>query len=137
MKSFRPMLKERSAFRWFSHLHTGHGDLRGGERRQLDQLGFFEDRISFQLLKIRRLPRHTPPYAVNNQMMRQIIETVFPRDRKRAGRWLMIVNLLYRMGLSELEVATEMDCTADAIKSVLRNVTRHFQAGTPMGRRSC
>lgn len=134
--------------RTFSQLERWHhlwdrrvnASLRSRDWKLLRGLGFNEDRTSFQIEVQHRYSRSVPSFAMSDKQLREIISTVFQdKDRAKAGRWLRMAYLYYRMGIPGDEVAAEMGCTRDAVMSMLENVMRHFRAKTKMGshRKGC
>jgi hypothetical protein len=75
--------------------------------------------------------RKTSHLWVNSKPeIKRILLTAFPNQatsvtqRKRAGRWLRVIHLYYRMGYTKVQIAEEMSTTLDTIKSILRNMNR-------------
>lgn len=81
-----------------------------------------------------RAKRKAAPWATNDDEVQKILLRAFPKlardekQRKRAGRWLRIIHLFYRSGMSSGEVAAELKETPYRIRDTLRGI-RHVAAG--------
>lgn len=71
-----------------------------------------------QITKVRKMDRKIPEWALNDKEVRRILLTVFPKmsqdtkigksQRKRAGKWMRLIHLYYRMRQPKQIVAKEM-----------------------------
>lgn len=74
--------------------------------------------------------RKTPAWAVDDAFIRQLILKSFPcvatnlLQRKRAGRWMLIINMYFKSLHSYSEVAEEMGEPKGAILSTIRSIGR-------------
>jgi hypothetical protein len=118
-------------------------------RTMMDGNDFFL-KGGFEIKKIRSLERNTPSWALNNTKTQQIILTAFPKltlnppkgqkakkaHQKRiekAGRWVRIIYLYYRMELPRPIVAKELGMSESTLRSTLRNILRVSQGLTVSG----
>lgn len=84
-----------------------------------------------------------PAWAKNDAELRNILLKAFPKlhtdqkQRKAAARWLRVVSLFYRTGLTRGEVAEELGLKVDIVKQILIRVRRAANGktakGTPRG----
>ena len=97
-----------------------------------DDLFLFGGR-GHQIQKIRVLDRETPSWAMDNEAIRKMIDTVFPKwrknsvQRKRAARWVGVIYLFYRVRLSRVLVAAEMRLPVETVKNILNRIRRTMQ----------
>jgi hypothetical protein len=83
-----------------------------------------------QVVKVRTHDRETPSWAASNKAIRELVERSFPKmstsktQKTYAVRWLRIIQLFYRMGLSQSYIALEMNISRDVVKDTLRSIQR-------------
>lgn len=90
----------------------------------------------FEVKAIRSLEREIPEWALSNKEVQRVLMTAFPKlslieksrkARKRinkAGRWMRIIHLYYRMGLPKQIVAKELKMREGTLDTTLRNINR-------------
>jgi hypothetical protein len=72
--------------------------------------------------------RKTPAWALDDAFVRDLLLKSFPMlatssvQRKRAGRWLMVINRYFKSLNSYREVAEEMGESKNAVRFVIRNI---------------
>jgi len=83
-----------------------------------------------QIKKIRAHSRVVPDWTADDQAVQKLLLRSFPNlktspyQRKFAGRWVRVIHLFYRMGLSRTEIAKEMRVRDRVIKDALRSIKR-------------
>jgi hypothetical protein len=81
-----------------------------------------------QIIKIRSREREIPEWTASNTEVQNLVTKTFPklktskRHKKEAGRWVMVINLFYRMNLTYSQIATEMGITPKAVEMILRRI---------------
>lgn len=74
--------------------------------------------------------RRIPVWANNDEQIRQLLLQSFPKlatdpkQRHRAGRWLQVIHLYYRVGYTRGHIAVELKITEDQVRDLIRNITR-------------
>ena len=97
-------------------------------RKQVDGGDNFMD--GHQIMKIRGLDREVPNWALDDEKVRRLIQDAFPgfktkkKVRVRAGHWLRIIQLYYRMRLPQDIVAKEVGITVENLWTTLRDMNR-------------
>jgi hypothetical protein len=97
-------------------------------RKQLDGDDAFMR--GHQIVKVRVHERETPEWTSSIKTVRELVQRSFPKmatsesQRKFAKRWLKVIQLFYRMGLSQTYVAHEMRLPIDVVKDTLRSIQR-------------
>jgi hypothetical protein len=85
---------------------------------------------SHQIKKIRTREREIPAWTLNDKEVQKVITRSFPNwrtrraDAQRAGRWIRIIHLYYRMQLSNSQVAKELEMNLNALKMALKGIRR-------------
>jgi hypothetical protein len=85
---------------------------------------------SHQIKKIRTRERDIPAWALNDKEVRKVLLRAFPKlhtnkaSSDKAGRWMRLIHLYYRVQMSNSQVAKEMDMTLSAVKSMIINIRR-------------
>jgi len=75
-----------------------------------------------------------PEWATNDQKVREIVLRAFPkfaengRQRKAAARWIRIIHLYFRMGMTRGQVAEEMGIKPGVVKGIVEGI-RQVAAG--------
>jgi hypothetical protein len=86
-----------------------------------------------QIKKIRGRQRVTPEWAMSDVEVRKVLLRAFPllktsqKQADRAGRWLRIIHLYYRVGLTVPQVASEIGATRMATQQVVRSIKFAFK----------
>lgn len=71
-----------------------------------------------------------PEWALNDKEVQRIVLTSFPkyatdgRQRKSAARWIRVIHLFFRMGMTRGQVAEEMKVSYETVNSTIRAVRR-------------
>src|SRR5208282_1960773 len=84
-------------------------------------------------------PRKNADWAKDDKSVQALLKRVFPKcasdpeQRKRAGRWIRIIHLHYRSGLSYGDTAAEMGVTVATVRSALQHMRRAVK-GFPCNR---
>lgn len=97
-------------------------------RRHLDVNDGFMS--AFQITKIRTLEREIPAWTLNDKEVRKVLLRAFPKLRTngpqaiRAGRWMRLIHLYYRVPMSNSQVAKEMDMSLNVVKKTLQHIRR-------------
>lgn len=98
-----------------------------------------------QILKTAGATKHAdrmakvPLWALDDKEVQRIILTAFPKlttdqkHRDRAGRWTRIIHLYYRVGLTYLSLADELEEKPEAIKNAIRMIRNVAEHGTTKG----
>jgi hypothetical protein len=87
-----------------------------------------------QILKIRRSSRSVPKWTKNDKSIQEVVLRAFPKmatdpkQRGRAGRWIRVIHLYYRMKMTKTQVAAELCISPDMIHDILVRI-RRVQAG--------
>lgn len=74
--------------------------------------------------------RKNSDWAKSDTRVQKLLLTVFPKlntnllQRERAGRWLRVIHLYFRQGMSYGEVAAEMELSKERVKGIIRSVFR-------------
>lgn len=90
-----------------------------------------------QILKVRRREKKTPEWVLNDDEVRKLLRKVFPKldsdltQRRRAGRWIRVIQLYFRSGKSRQETAEEMGEKNGTIHTLTRSILR-AKAGNPI-----
>lgn len=89
-----------------------------------------------QIIKSAGATRHdtrvsnVPEWALDDSKVQTLLLTSFPKlktddiQRKRAGRWLQIIHLYYRMGWTQNKIAGEMSIEINLLKYYLTAIKR-------------
>lgn len=83
-----------------------------------------------QIKKIRTRDRVIPAWALSDTEVQKILQRSFPfwRTNKtakaRAGRWMRIIHLYYRMQMPISQVASELGTTVGVILTITRSMKR-------------
>ncbi len=83
-----------------------------------------------QIKKIRTRERVIPPWTLNDKEVQKVLLRSFPTLHTshaaalRAGRWMRIIHLYYRVQMSNSLVAKEMGMTLNAVKMALKGIRR-------------
>jgi hypothetical protein len=83
-----------------------------------------------QILKERRIARKAPLWTKNDKRVQAILLRSFPKmetnqkQRDAAGKWVRVLHLYYRMGLTFGQVAAEMGITRDTVSDIVQCLTR-------------
>jgi hypothetical protein len=102
-------------------------DLRQLRKKMDGDEGFL---TGHQILKIRKREKIIPEWAMNDQLLRGLLSTVFPKWRtsqrqlRQAARWVWAIHLYYRLGMPHNQVAEEMSLGYGALRSLLRSIRR-------------
>ena len=78
----------------------------------------------------RREKKKTPEWAIKDENLRTILLVAFPRlhinasQRKSAARWAQVIQLFYRQGWTETEVADEMLETVCSIRHLVFRIRK-------------
>ena len=92
-----------------------------------------------QIKKIRRQKRPTPEWARHQKQIRGILLRSFPKlntsqkQRKRAGRWVRIIQLYYVQGFTYTQVAAELGETAQCTRSAIQHISNAARGCRPDG----
>lgn len=108
-------------------------------RKTVDGNDIFMD--GHQITKYRRMwDREIPEWAMSNAEVQRIVLSAFPklkdnpRQAKKAGRWVRIIYLYYRMKQPHQIVAKEMKMKESTLTSTIRNISRVARGLTVMGK---
>lgn len=83
-----------------------------------------------QILKVRREDRKNPSWVKSNTKIREILLRSFPKmltdpiQRDRAGRWVRIIQLYFRMRMTYGQVAAELKIPARRVEDLIRSIRR-------------
>lgn len=83
-----------------------------------------------QIKKIRTRERDIPAWTLNDKEVRKVLLRSFPKLRTdnaqaiRAGRWMRLIHLYYRVQMSNTQVSKEMGMTLNATKMALKSIRR-------------
>lgn len=83
-----------------------------------------------QIMSVRRYKRSIPEWATDDKQIQKLLLSKFPRlgidleQRRRAGRWAMVIQLYFRAGHSHREVAEEMGESKAAVLTLTRSIVR-------------
>jgi hypothetical protein len=83
-----------------------------------------------QIKKIRTREREIPEWTLSDEQVQKVLLRAFPGFRKnpnvakRAGRWVRIIHLYYRVQMSNSQVAKEMGESLNAVKMTLKGIRR-------------
>lgn len=97
------------------YVDGGHG-VRGGGRTS------YRTRVS-----------NTPAWVNDDEEVRQLLLKVFPQlesdpvQRQRAGVWMTIIHLYFRLGYTRTHVAMVTQWTFDRVEATIRNIRRAFK----------
>jgi hypothetical protein len=95
---------------------------------------------SHQIRKIRVEERPIPEWAIDDRTIQVILLTAFPkmltdeRQRRRAGAWLRVFYLYYRLGMTYSQVAKETGLNEGQVQAHLRSLSRVAQGKTRHGK---
>lgn len=98
----------------------------------------------FEVKKVRSLEREIPEWALNDAEVRKVLLAVFPkisftppiekkakreyqRRIEKAGRWVRVIHLYYRMELPQQIVMKETGLTWLAMKGILRRANAAYK----------
>ncbi len=93
-----------------------------------------------QICKVRRPKRVLPDWARTQKSIQELLLKAFPklkteeRQRQRAGRWAMVIQLYFRSGKSYRETAEEMGEKVRTIEMVIRSIHRTAKGHPVNGR---
>ena len=105
--------------------------------KQLRKLGIFAGSDAFmqgghQIINSNRAnagpARKNSEWAKSDKIVQNLLFNIFPKlaknenQRKRAGKWLRIIQLYHRSGFSAGDVAAEMKITRTSVKGILRHI---------------
>jgi hypothetical protein len=97
-------------------------------RRYMDgSEGFME---GHQIKKVRTRSRVIPAWTLNDKEVQKVLLRAFPDLRRhprhivRAGRWIRVIHLYYRMQLPNSHVAKELNITVNNLKTLLKAIRR-------------
>jgi hypothetical protein len=74
--------------------------------------------------------KSVPDWALNDKEVQKIVLTSFPkyatngRQRKSAARWIRVIHLYFRMGMTRGQVASEMNLKPIVIKGIIEGIRR-------------
>jgi hypothetical protein len=85
-----------------------------------------------QIIKIRRgwRKKQVPEWATNDKSVQALVLRSFPKlktddkQRRRAGIWVRVINLYFRMGWTRGQIAEELGTTSEIIKYTIRRIRR-------------
>ena len=83
-----------------------------------------------QIIKMRRSDRQIPEWSKDNKKVQAILVRSFPglrtnpRQRARAARWAVAIQLYYRVRMTKSHVAQQMKLDVDTVRTLLRNINR-------------
>ena len=84
-----------------------------------------------QIMKTRSHEREAPAWAIDDQKIQAILLRSFPnlktpesKDAERAGRWMRVIHLYFRMGMTRGQVAEELGLPYRRIESLVMAVKR-------------
>lgn len=86
-----------------------------------------------QIKKIRGRDRKIPEWALNDKEVRKLLLRCFPTLKtnqtraERAGRWMRVIHLYYRMGLTNSQTAAEMGVSVCVVKHIVQCMTFAFK----------
>lgn len=78
--------------------------------------------------------KSVPDWALDDKKVREVVLRSFPkygtnaRQRKGAARWIRVIHLYFRMGMTRGQVAEEMGVTPVVVKSIVQAI-RSVAAG--------
>jgi hypothetical protein len=90
-----------------------------------------------KIKKVRTRERNIPEWTLSDKEVRTVLLRSFPKLRTnnaqaiRAGRWVRLIHLYYRVQMSNSQVAKEMGMTLNATKmafKIMRRVARGQRA---------
>ena len=95
-----------------------------------------------QVIKLRQGNRKTPIWAVNNKQIQELLLRSFPalktnpKQRMRAARWALFIQLYFRAHVTERQIAERMGVSMNTVKMLARNIRRAAARvkGRPRGR---
>ena len=74
--------------------------------------------------------KEVPAWAIKDESLRTVLLTAFPRlhtnlsQRKAAARWAQVIQLYYRQGWTETEVADEMMEKVNSIRCLVYHIRK-------------
>lgn len=83
-----------------------------------------------QIIKLRQGSHKIPQWTKSDKRVREILLRSFPKmktdlkQRQRAGRWLRVIHLYYRMNFTASKVAQELQMKVSTVKDVLVHIRR-------------
>lgn len=98
-------------------------------RKKVDSGDRFMD--AHQVTKVRSIERMIPEWAMNDKEVQRLLLLAFPklktrlRQRKRAGIYVRIIHLYWRMRLPYPVVAKELGISEVSLKRKIQILTRH------------
>ena len=108
-------------------------------KKKFDRHDPFMD--SHQVLKVRKRKRKIPEWAMDDDKVREILLRSFPKldipgssDSIKAGRWVRIIYLYFRIGMPRNHIAEELNLSMCVLKNVLRRIFRAAREGKKVGR---
>lgn len=84
----------------------------------------------FQVGAARTYKRQPQMWSNSQNEIKRILLTAFPRQatnpkqRERAGRWVRIIYLYYRLGYTSAQVAEELNMSKDNVRRMASNINR-------------
>ncbi len=99
-------------------------------RRMIDKGDRFMEAHEIKTVRGLNENRALPNWVLNNSYVKTFLLRVFPRlhtnetHRKRAGRWMRVIYLYYRMRLPKRIVMKELKLTLFAFDSIVRGIDR-------------
>ena len=87
-----------------------------------------------QIVKSAGATRHAdrvskiPEWSLNDEQVKALLLKSFPKlatdakQRERAGRWLQIIQLYYRMAWTEKKIAEELNMSIDRVRYFIRAI---------------
>lgn len=105
---------------------------RNKDRKQLRRIvDGGEQLVEDPQIKVRRsVARNVPEWTLDPQRTLAVLKLAFPlietneKQRRRAGRWLRIIHLYYKMKTPFGQVAEELGLSRDQLRSYLRSISR-------------
>lgn len=93
--------------------------------------GAFDEDIhgGFQIKEIRPKSRGIPEWARTNEGIQKVLLTAFPKlhinpsHRQRAGRWAQVIELFFKRGWSETDVAEALQETVGNIRRLVVSIS--------------
>lgn len=100
-------------------------------RQHLDSNDPFMSR-GHSIIKIRKgwRKKQVPEWATNDRSIQALVLRSFPKlksdneQRRRAGRWVRVINLYFRMGWTRGQIADELETTPTIIRSIVQAIRR-------------
>jgi hypothetical protein len=74
--------------------------------------------------------KSVPEWTLNDKKVREVVLRSFPdyttnsRHRRGAARWIRIIHLYFRMGMTRGQVASEMNLSSEAVHDAIKGIRR-------------